>query len=111
MNLSQFFGVPDQGREYRLEITSVKCYIHDQELPCQQCEINKARGYSVMVLAGRCANGSELDSGMRWHAVADGYAALCGAKPGRRSAGWSSWYVKGQEVTCPRCLKKLSKSN
>lgn len=64
------------------------------------------------MLAGRCANGSELDSGTRWHAVPLGehglsWSALCGAEPGRRSAGWSSWTVRGQAVTCPRCLGKL----
>jgi hypothetical protein len=81
-----------------------RCYDHDSATPCHQCETDRARGYSVKVLAGRCANGSELDSGTRWHAVpTDSWTALCGAKPGRRSAGWSSWYIKDQAVTCPRC--------
>ena len=31
---------------------------------------------------------------------------LCGAKPGRRSAGWSSY--PGEQVTCPKCLRKLA---
>lgn len=87
-----------------------RCYAHDSSLPCPQCETDMERGYSVKVLAGRCANGSELGSGTRWHSVpVDSWKALCGAQPGRRSAGWSVWYIKGQEVTCPRCLKKLSR--
>jgi hypothetical protein len=55
-------------------------------------------------LAGRCANGAERDGGSKYHAVA-GYVALCGAKPGRRSAGWSLY--PGDMVTCPRCRRKL----
>lgn len=31
--------------------------------------------------------------------------ALCGAKPGRKSAGWSD--VVGPEVSCPRCVRNL----
>lgn len=89
-----------------------KCYEHDSALPCQQCETDKARGYAVKTLAGRCANGSELDSGRLWHAVPiDSWKAVCNATPGRRSAGWSSWYVPNQEVTCPRCQKKLDRVN
>lgn len=89
---------------------NARCYEHDSEIPCHQCEMDRSRGYSVKVLAGRCANGSELDSGTRWHAVpTDSWTAICGAKPGRRSAGWSSWYVKDQAVTCPRCAKKVAK--
>jgi hypothetical protein len=58
-------------------------------------------------LAGRCANGYERDSGRRFHAL-ETYSefgkALCGAKPGRLSGGWSE---SPGSVTCPRCLKKL----
>ena len=64
-------------------------------------------------LAGRCANGCELDQGRRVHAVPysqdlerNGYVigrALCGAKPGPRSAGWS--YVGHRSVTCPKCAR------
>lgn len=58
-------------------------------------------------LAGRCRNGAERDHGRLYHALPeDGYVALCGAKPGRRSVGWSSH--TGTEVTCPRCLKRLA---
>ncbi len=89
-----------------------RCREHIQEEPCADCAEDKARGYAVRVLAGRCANGSELGHGTRWHAVPIDergmrWAALCGAQPGRRSAGWSSWFVRGQAVTCPRCLKKM----
>lgn len=40
----------------------------------------------------------------------DNYSAwigLCGAKPGKRSVGWS--YV-ADNVTCPKCLAKLAKA-
>jgi hypothetical protein len=63
---------------------------------------------NICRLSGRCANGGELDGGTRYHAVPDGsYKALCGATYGRSSAGWSS--NEGTAVTCPRCLKKLSR--
>lgn len=77
---------------------------------CEQCEIDKARGYAVGSLAGRCVNGAERDHGTLFHAlpVGNGYVALCGAKPGRRSVGWSD-YGKHNEVTCPRCIAKLAK--
>lgn len=62
-------------------------------------------------LAGRCASGRERGQGMRVHAVPrsdelerNDYCvtrALCGAKPGPRSAGWS--YFGQRAVTCPRC--------
>ena len=66
-------------------------------------------------LAGRCANDCERDQGVRVHAVpysqalaSNGYAinsAICGAKPGPRSAGWS--YSGPRPVTCPRCLARM----
>jgi hypothetical protein len=60
------------------------------------------------MLTGRCMNGAERDHGTRAHAVPIGERkALCGAKPGRRSVGWSSY--RESTVTCPRCLKKLAK--
>ena len=64
----------------------------------------------AMYLAGRCANGSELDCGTRWHALPNGlgWTALCGAKPGRRSAGWRGFPDEIHAVTCPRCLAKMS---
>lgn len=61
----------------------------------------------ALYLAGRCANGSELDSGTLYHAVPRNKSqALCGAKSGRRSAGWRGEDEK-HAVTCPRCLKKM----
>lgn len=58
-------------------------------------------------LAGRCADGAERDGGSLWHAVpARAWKALCGAEPGRRSAGWSQRV--GDAVTCPRCARKLA---
>ena len=65
-----------------------------------------------LYLAGRCANGSELDSGTLFHAVPDNSRiALCGAKPGRRSAGWRGDDKANDEqgaVSCKRCLAKLN---
>lgn len=91
------------------QIHTARCQDHFEPLPCARCEENNQRGYAVMMLAGRCANGSELDHGTRWHAVKPGeYRAVCGAKPGRRSAGWSSYTTLGQIATCPRCIKKLT---
>jgi hypothetical protein len=60
-------------------------------------------------LTGRCANGAERDRGKLAHATAaSGFGkALCGAKPGRLSAGWSE---QTYEVTCPRCLRAALRS-
>lgn len=64
-------------------------------------------------LSGRCANERELGRGVLVHAV-DGVLrtdqgslhgrALCGAKPGPRSVGWTTGFT---EVTCPTCLRKM----
>lgn len=60
-------------------------------------------------LTGRCVNGPERDKGSLVHAVDGGMygTALCGKRPGARSNGFSS--EPEPDVTCPRCLKKLSK--
>lgn len=68
-------------------------------------------------LAGRCTSGQELGQGTRNHAV-NGVVneawgelhgvALCGAKPGKRSVGWS--LRDDEEVSCPKCLKKKDNS-
>lgn len=68
-----------------------------------------------MKLAGRCANGFERGRGHIYHVLpleADNSGwgiALCGKKPGRRSAGWSG-RTEANNATCPRCLKLLAKS-
>lgn len=116
MNLAQFFQVfgteTTELNPSEPFVLAPQCYTHGQAEPCPDCAEEQARGYAVRILAGRCANGSELGGGTRWHAVPMGseglaWTAQCGEKPGRRSAGWSSWVVRGQAVTCPRCLKKL----
>lgn len=57
-------------------------------------------------LAGRCSDGAERGAGALYHAVpAAESVALCGARPGRLSAGWSA-YV-GEEVTCRRCMARF----
>lgn len=82
-------------------------------------------------LLGRLASGLQSDMGTLVHAVIakrckrppcpfndwgrkvipnDDYTAnisLCGKRPGRRSVGWDR---EETEVTCPRCLAKLAKS-
>ena len=70
-------------------------------------------------LLGRLANGAERDRGLLVHLVPDpggpdhtrgnrSKQALCGAKPGRRSVGWSHWNTNLDPgpATCPRCLKR-----
>jgi len=56
---------------------------------------------SIRQMAGRCADGAERDSGELWHLVMPNGIAICGRRPGRRSAGWSS--EQGATVTCSRC--------
>lgn len=62
----------------------------------------------VARLAGRCANGAELDGGRKYHLL-ERYSefgkALCGAKPGRTSGGWSQPYGD-KEATCQDCIRK-----
>ena len=87
---------------------SNSCLQHLQPLPCAQCAENRARGYSVNQLAGRCANGAERDAGKLWHALPlTSRRAVCGTTYGRRSAGWSDYEKVAQLVTCTKCLKKL----
>ncbi len=80
---------------------------------------DKARDTLPASLAGRCASDREADQGTRVHAVpysqalaTNGYAinrAICGAKPGPRSAGWS--YFGPRAVTCPKCLARMHSAN
>jgi hypothetical protein len=73
-------------------------------------------------LAGRCLTGEQRGHGTRTHAIdvaperippqrsnlVSFIKALCGAEPGRRSAGWSAW--DGMVVDCPRCIKKIERA-
>lgn len=61
---------------------------------------------TVRRLAGSCSNGFERDGGTLWHAVAKD-RALCGAEPGRRSAGWSD--PRQGDPTCERCRRRLER--
>lgn len=65
--------------------------------------------YKAARKIGRCANGAERGKGYVYHALESGrWVALCGAKPGRQSAGWQSEPEPLDRLNCPRCLKKLS---
>lgn len=60
-------------------------------------------------LLGSCASGAESDKGRLSHGVVgDSWKALCGAEPGRRSAGWAEY--DDAEVTCKRCLAKMKEA-
>jgi hypothetical protein len=69
--------------------------------------------YRAVRLTGRCANGAERDGGTKYHALAEReHVALCGAKPGRRSVGWSDYADSVRDVsktTCPRCIAKFKR--
>jgi hypothetical protein len=79
------------------------------------------RKISTMILGGRLANAHCAGAGGRWHAVVRGKrleAALCGAKPGRRSMGWfppqprrEGGHDKDVTVNCPRCVSVIAKLN
>ena len=63
--------------------------------------------YTFRRLSGRCSDGAERDGGTVYHVVmADSDRAVCGAKPGRRSAGWSPYH--GADVTCDVCRQRLT---
>ena len=63
---------------------------------------------NILQMMGSCRDGFERNSGRLWHAVPDDcWKAVCGAEPGRRSAGWSNRI--GSEVTCTRCARRLLK--
>lgn len=75
-----------------------------------------AADYRPATLAGRCASGAQRDGGQTVHVVPFDprnlsalvfVAALCGAKPGRTSAGWH--LTEGTAASCPRCVSKFSK--
>ena len=57
------------------------------------------------MLTGRCANGAERGRGKLVHAAPESWGkAVCGAQPGRLSAGWTH---QTYPVTCPKCLKRI----
>ena len=63
-------------------------------------------------LAGRGRSGAD-STGTLFHALPAGSDltfrdALCGKKPGRLSNGWSEAWKPGQDITCPKCKKKLA---
>jgi hypothetical protein len=69
--------------------------------------------YTYLIGRSRTATDSQ---GTRMHAVevvaGQDYPAwfgpaLCGAKPARRSNGWSDY--RAPAATCPKCLAKLAK--
>lgn len=69
-----------------------------------------ATDFSIMALAGRCANGSELDHGSLFHVVnLKTGRALCTARPGRRSVGWVDPWNRPQQISCMRCFLRAQK--
>lgn len=62
-------------------------------------------------LTGRGRTGTDA-TGPLIHAISSDFdhypsfgSAICGAKPGKRSNGWSEY--RADHATCPKCLKKL----
>lgn len=77
---------------------------------CQRCTAEWAQSYRVLHMAGRCTNGAESDHGTLRHAVEfSKFTAMCGAKPGPRSVGWT--IPVETDVTCSRCLKAIENTN
>ena len=119
-NIVEFFKAnPDWGiKDSEIDAIEFKpicseCYSVEVEKKgdiCGDCAAAWARGYRIIQLAGRCASGYEGGHGTRSHAVEMfSNKAMCGAKPGKRSVGWSSYQDK--EVTCPRCAEKVAKTD
>jgi hypothetical protein len=76
---------------------------------CKDCGYVVKLDICVRQKAGRCANGAELGSGVLWHAIPKSGEswgridkALCGARPGKRTPGWSSYHAS-TVITCPKC--------
>lgn len=68
--------------------------------------------YEPRMMMGRLASGVQGGHGVKVHATEPGKTAaycrgkaICGAEPGKRSAGWSG--VEQLPVNCPKCLKKM----
>jgi len=88
-----------EGEVYRVKVKS-RIHIELEHVGAAIAPVEARR------LTGRCVDGGERDSGRLFHAVQRGdHVALCGAKPGRRSVGWST--DEGERVTCARCLSKV----
>ena len=109
----------DNANDGRKSPVCYHCQIAEKNNP--SADERGAVVFEISQLAGRCANGFEGGHGVLFHAriVAEyeyipgefgaSNTALCGAKPGKRSAGWSSYQPAGRVVTCKRCLKKVEK--
>lgn len=68
----------------------------------------QAETYVPRRKTGRCSDGFERGGGRRYHAVRrETGRSLCGSVPGRLSH-WSD--ESGDLVTCPACIKKLTKA-
>lgn len=74
--------------------------------------MDKINKYEPRMLLGRLSNGCESDHGKKIHACEPGKTAaycrgkaLCGAEPGKRSAGWSD--IENSPVNCSKCLKNM----
>jgi hypothetical protein len=94
--------------------------------------------YKASMLLGRLSDGFQSDHGVLVHAVVtklvkprpcpwndwgrdatkmaqkvEAEVGMCGARPGRRSVGWSHRHGTDKpgelKVNCPRCLKKIAK--
>ena len=104
----------EQKTEYIVPPRCKRCHETEplQDDLCQTCRKSLQRGYDIRRMTGRCANGAERDGGALYHAVPiDEFGAyhsnaVCGAKPGRHSVGWSSY--PGENVTCKRCIRRLA---
>lgn len=91
-----------------------QCRTCDRKAAVSQAALAVAAGVEPYLarLAGRCTNGFERDGGKVVHAVVKteyaGRVALCGATPGRLSAGWDTQVVSG--VTCRGCSRRVAKA-
>lgn len=80
---------------------------------CPDCTRTIERGYQISYKQGRNFNGAHRDAGEINHARmlnddnVPSWKAVCGTKPGLRSGGWAH-YGDDRQVTCKRCLKRLS---
>jgi hypothetical protein len=70
-----------------------------------------ADAVQALRMLGSCRDGAERDAGQHFHAVPRSSSrALCGKRPGRRSAGWAAHETqvgKISDISCPRCRQAL----